>query len=153
MQTSTNNQKNAYGSLTDKILSDIRRMDGATATTQITADASQFQRTLNKIGNITGIQEVIGTGIANTFKFFRLATGGIVYNPGRGVPLVGEATNGPEGVVPLNNEQSMDLIGQSIARHLVVNLTNTTMLDNKVIAREQKKIETENNFATNGRGV
>lgn len=153
MQTSTNNQKNAYGSLTDKILSDIRRMDGATATTQITADATQFQNTLNKIGNVTGIQNVLGVGLTNAFKFFRLATGGIVYNPGRGVPLVGEATGGPEGVVPLNNEQSMDLIGQSIARHLVVNLTNTTTLDGKVIAREQKKIETENNFATNGRGV
>ena len=64
-----------------------------------------------------------------------------------------EATNGAEGVVPMNNEQSMELIGQAVAKHVVINLTNNTMLDGKVIAREQRKISDENNFLTNGRGV
>lgn len=147
------NIQNNWGDITNTIFNKMREVDGTSATVSINADGSQFQDTINKIGNLTGVTNFMGTGIANAFKFFRLATGGIVYNPGRGVPLVGEATNGPEGVVPLNNEQSMDLIGQSIARHLVVNLTNTTTLDGKVIAREQRKLQEETNFATNGRGV
>jgi len=149
----TNNQKNYWTSLREKVVGEMSKMNGLTATATIKADGSQFQDTINKIGSLSGISGVMSVGVANAFKFFRLATGGIVYNPGRGVPLVGEATNGPEGVVPLNNEQSMDLIGQSIARHLVVNLTNTTTLDGKVIAREQRKLQEETNFATNGRGV
>ena len=128
-----------------------------TATPKIKGDFSDLQNKLNKLGNMQGSTTFFGQGVANALSRIKLARGGIIYNPGRGVALTsvvgGEATGGAEGVIPMNNEQSMDLIGQSIAKHLVVNLTNTTMLDGKVIAREQRKIEDNTNFATNGRGV
>jgi len=115
--------------------------------------AKQVLEALSKSSIFGGI----ATTTINALKKIGLARGGIVNNPGRGVPLsnviTGEATGGAEGVVPLNNEQSMDLIGQSIAKHVVINLTTTTMLDNKVIARQQSKINDATNFATNGRGV
>lgn len=153
MRITTNNEKNYWNDLTDTIFGNIRKIDGASATVTINADTTPIESAFHKIANTPGITDFIASNIINTFRFIKFAKGGIVYNPGRGVPIAGEATGGPEGVVPLNNEQSMDLIGQSIAKHLVVNLTNTTTLDGKVIAREQRKLETENNFATNGRGV
>ena len=75
--------------------------------------------------------------------------------PGKGVPLTNVVTGekGHEGFIPMDNEESMDLIGQSVARHVVINLTNNTMLDSRVIAREQLKIQDNQNFITNGRGV
>lgn len=136
---------------------EMNRINNLTATPKIKGDFNDLQNKLNKLGNMQGSTTFFGQGVAQTLARIKLASGGIIYNPGRGVALTsvvgGEATGGAEGVVPLNNEQSMDLIGQSIAKHLVVNLTNTTMLDSKVIAREQRRIEDENNFATNGRGV
>lgn len=136
---------------------EMNRINNLTATPKIKGDFSDLQNKLNKLGTMQGSTTLFGQAVAQTLSKIKLASGGIFYNPGRGVSMsnviVGEATGGAEGVVPLNNEQSMDLIGQSIAKHLVVNLTNTTMLDGKVIAREQSKIQDENNFATNGRGV
>ena len=93
----------------------------------------------------------------NKLKTLGLAKGGIVNNPGRGVPITnvitGEATNGAEGVVPMNNDEAMDVLGRAIARHVQINLTNNTMLDSKVIARSVSQIQDSTNFITNGRGA
>ena len=95
------------------------------------------------------------TWVNNSLKRIGLAKGGIVNLPGKGVPLTNVVTGekGHEGFIPMDNEESMDLIGQSVARHVVINLTNNTMLDSRVIAREQLKIQDNQNFITNGRGV
>lgn len=93
---------------------------------------------------------------ANKLKTLGLAKGGIINLPGKGVSLNvvgGEATNGAEGIIPMNNAESMDLIGQSIAKHMDIHITNVTSLDNRVIAREQKTINNNIDFVTNGRGV
>lgn len=159
----TNSQKTAYGSLREKVQTEMNRINNlyAKPTVDIQVKTNKLSSTLDAIQNSSFLAGLgLTKGLSTTISKLRsigMARGGIVYNPGRGVPLsnifTGEATGGAEGIIPMNNEQSMDLIGQSIARHLVVNLTNTTMLDSKVIAREQRRIEDENNFATNGRGV
>lgn len=80
-----------------------------------------------------------------------LATGGIISRPGQGVPI-GQAIGGErgiEGVLPLTDSQQMDLLGQSIARHMVINLTNINQMNGRVINRELKKIQNDNDFATN----
>lgn len=130
----------------------------ASMTVELKADTKKLSNTFESLASSFG--GAFGTpfkNIANKLRTLGLARGGIVNLPGRGVSLtnavVGEATGGTEGIVPLNNEQSMDLIGQSIARHININLTNNTMLDGKVISREQKIINDNTNFATNGRGV
>ena len=156
-QTTTNNQKNAYQSLREKVQSEMSKINGTTATTKIKADASQFQETLNKIGKTPSVASIIGAGLAYSLATVRLAKGGIINNPGRGVPLMGaiggEATGGAEGVVPLNNEQSMQIIGETIAKYVNINFTNTTLLDGKVLTRTTNKVINQNNFATNGRGA
>lgn len=140
-----------------QFVNDVARLK-ATPEIKFKTDISDLKNKLQSLSSIPLLN--FGgtiTNALNKIKSLGLAKGGIVNNPGRGVPIAnvitGEATNGAEGVVPLNNEQSMELIGQAVAKHVVINLTNNTMLDGKVIAREQRKISDENNFLTNGRGV
>lgn len=146
MKTSANN-----------FMNDISKLK-ATPSIQFKANIEDLKSKVEQLSKIPLLN--VGNVLTNTLTKLRavgLARGGIINNPGKGVPISGviggEATGAAEGVVPLNNEQSMELIGQAVARHVTINLTNNTMLDGKVIAREQRKIQDSTNFATNGRGV
>lgn len=81
----------------------------------------------------------------------KLAVGGIVNMPGRGVPIGGAIAGeaGREGVIPLTDSQAMETLGATIGKYININLTNITKLDNRQIAREQKKINAQNDFAFN----
>ena len=81
----------------------------------------------------------------------RLAVGGIVNMPGRGVPIGGAIAgeSGREGVIPLTDSQAMETLGATIGTYININLTNITKLDNRQIAKEQKKINAQNDFAFN----
>lgn len=79
----------------------------------------------------------------------RLARGGIVNNPGRGVPaIIGEA--GREAVLPLeNNTEWMDLLAERLnggERNIVVQV----ILSGKKIHEEIIKLSNKRDFATNG---
>lgn len=79
----------------------------------------------------------------------RLALGGIVNNPGRGVPaIIGEA--GKEAVLPLeNNTEWMDMLAERLnggERNIVVQV----ILSGKKIHEEMIKLSDKRNFATNG---
>lgn len=83
----------------------------------------------------------------------KMATGGIINYPGRGVPIgmnavVGE--RGAEGVIPLTDNSAMERLGESIGRHVKVNLDLTTEIEGRVLARVLKQINSEDNFARNG---
>ena len=43
----------------------------------------------------------------------------------------------------------MELLGQSIGKYVNINLTNITKLDNRQIAKEQRRINAQNDFAFN----
>ena len=108
-------------------------------------------RAVNRL--IGTINEVPGINLRklSTFKLPRLAKGGIINQPGRGIP-VGNAIGGErgqEGVIPLTDSQQMELLGQSIGKYVNINLTNITKLDNRQIAKEQRKINAQNDFAFN----
>ena len=81
----------------------------------------------------------------------RLAVGGIVNMPNRGT-LVGGAIageSGREGVIPLTDNQAMAELGREIGRHVLVNLTNITQMNGRVIGRELKQVQSEQEFAFN----
>ena len=110
-------------------------------------------KSINKLINV--INKVPGINISKlpTFNLPRLAKGGIINQPGRGVPVgYGQAVGGErgqEGVLPLTDSQQMELLGQSIGKYISINLTNITKLDNRQIAKEQRKINAQNDFAFN----
>lgn len=79
------------------------------------------------------------------------ASGAIINQPGRGVPITqaigGE--RGAEGILPLTDSQQMDLLGASIARHMTVNLTNINQINGRTLSRELKIINAQEGFAMN----
>lgn len=81
----------------------------------------------------------------------RLAVGGIVNMPGRGVPvggaIAGEA--GREGVIPLTDSQAMETLGQAIGRYITINANITNTMNGRVISRELQKINNNSDFAKN----
>ena len=81
----------------------------------------------------------------------KLATGGIVNNPGRGVPIgraiAGEA--GAEGVIPLTDSQAMETLGEAIGRYITINANITNSMNGRVISRQLKKIQANKDFAYN----
>lgn len=96
---------------------------------------------------INSISDALGL----KFKIPKLATGGIVNNPGSGVfmgsYIAGE--RGREGIIPLTDSQAMQQLGQEIGKWISFNATVPVYVGNRQIAREIRKIDAEDNFATN----
>ena len=81
----------------------------------------------------------------------KLATGGIVNLPGRGVDIGGAIAGeaGKEGVLPLTNPQTMAELGQEIGKWISVNNTINNYLDGRLIQRQIEKRNQEVAFAMN----
>lgn len=81
----------------------------------------------------------------------KLASGGVINQPGRGVPIASAigGERGMEGVIPLTDSQQMALLGEAIGKYITVNLTNVNQMNGRVISRELKTIENESVFASN----
>ena len=81
----------------------------------------------------------------------KLAVGGIVNMPGKGVPVGGAIAGevSKEGVIPLTNSQAMQELGQTIGRYITINANITNTMNGRVISRELQKINTNSDFATN----
>lgn len=80
----------------------------------------------------------------------KLAVGGIINQPGRGVPLAMGGERGAEGVIPLTDSQQMQRLGEAIGRYITVNANIVNTMNGRVISRELKQIENDENFAFNG---
>ena len=76
-----------------------------------------------------------------------LRTGGIVNYPNQGVPIAGES--GREGIIPLTDSQAMEELGQEIGKNVVINATFPVYLGNRQVAREFRRIQAQESFATN----
>lgn len=81
----------------------------------------------------------------------KLAVGGIVNMPGRGVPVGGAIAGevSKEGVIPLTDSQAMQELGQTIGRYITINANITNTMNGRVISRELHKINANSDFATN----
>ena len=90
-------------------------------------------------------------GIFYPSKIPFLANGGIVNFPGSGAfyngAYIGE--RGAEAVVPLTDNQQMELLGATIGRYITVNANIVNTMNGRVISRELKQIQNEQDFAYN----
>ena len=66
---------------------------------------------------------------------------------GGGSAIAGEA--GKEGIIPLDDSQAMAQLGAEIGKNVVVNITNITEMNGRVIGRELKQVQSEQDFAYN----
>ena len=107
---------------------------------------------INSVGKYVGI--TIGRIDKMSIPRFRprLAKGGIVNMPGKGVPLGGATIGetGPEGVIPFTDQAQMQMIGEEIGKWVTINVTNVTQLDGRELSRKVEKISANRQFA-NGR--
>lgn len=108
-------------------------------------------KSINKLINVINKVPGINLGTLNTIQLPRLAKGGIVNMPSKGVSLgnaiVGE--RGQEGVIPLTDSQQMALLGEAIGKYITINATITNSMNGRVISRELQKIQNEDNFGFN----
>lgn len=108
-------------------------------------------RTINSLIDTINSVPGVNIGRINTIRIPRLAKGGIINLPGRGVPL-GSAIGGEhgrEGVLPLDDTQQMETLGKAIGRHVTINLTSINRLDSREISRKTEQVTNSRNFAMN----
>ncbi len=109
-------------------------------------------KSVNKLLDIINKVPGINIGKLSTFNLPRMATGGIVDVPKRGVniggAIAGEA--GAEGVLPLTNEDTMRRLGQEIAKWIVLNIQLNNYIDGRLLCKIIKKIMNGQEFSTNG---
>ena len=126
---------------------------------QYSSDAQKFKNWwnngfLNSLGNRIKLQiDAYATGTYSSGNYYdvtRMASGGIINMPNRGVPvgaIAGEA--GREGIVPLTDQQAMSELGREIGKNVLINLTNVTTMNGRTILRQMKQLQSEDNFAFN----
>lgn len=108
-------------------------------------------RAINGLISVINAIPGINLGYLSTFNLPRLATGGIVNMPNKGTMIGGAIAgeSGREGVVPLTDNQAMAELGREIGKNVLVNLTNITTMNGRVIGRELKQVQSEQDFAFN----
>ena len=108
-------------------------------------------RTVNRLIEVINKVPGINIGTLPTFNLPRLAKGGIVNLPGKGVPVGGALTGevSREGVIPLTDSQQMQLLGEAIGRYITINANITNTMNGRVISRELQKVQNDSNFAFN----
>lgn len=108
-------------------------------------------RSINNLIGVINAVPGINLGYLSTFNLPRLAKGGIINQPGRGVSL-GSAIGGErgqEGVIPLTDSQQMEILGEAIGRYITINANITNNMNGRTISRELQKIQNRDNFLYN----
>lgn len=112
-------------------------------------DMEKLKQAVNKLKS-----GLTGTGVYTVLGLdkIKLARGGIVNNPGKGVPISNNIIAGEkdqEAVLPLT-EETLSMLGQFIGRHITIE----NIIDNNIDGRRLNRIlKTSNgitNFARNG---
>lgn len=110
-------------------------------------------RSINRLLDVINKVPGINLGYLPTFRLPRLATGAVINNPGRGVPVAGgraiAGEAGQEGIIPLTDSQAMETLGEAIGRYITINANITNKMDSRTISRLLQQIKQEEDFAYN----
>lgn len=138
----------------DELKKSVDNVEG-THKVKFSADTNEANKKVNKwlsgMGSALFAVFFPGLAFAKTLAKFKYhAKGGIINQPGRGIPIThmgGES--GREGVIPLTDSQQMELLGEAIGRYITINANIVNSMNGRVISRELQKIQSEDNFAGN----
>lgn len=53
------------------------------------------------------------------------------------------------GIIPLTDQEAMSELGREIGKNVLVNLTNITSMNGRIISRELKQVQSNQEFAYN----
>lgn len=138
----------------DSVKKTLDNIKSKKVTLDIDANASKAENAFKNLfnNNLSRGVENIFKGMGLNIKLPKLAVGGVINMPGRGINYGGAniGERGAEGVIPLTNSQMMAELGQAIGRYVNINATVPVYVGNRQIAREIKKINADNDFASNG---
>ena len=137
---------NAFKNIVNAIIRGINKV--------ISVPFNALNRILEKVHNveIAGYKPFEFVHTFNVPEIPQLKTGGIINMPNRGTLVGGSAIGGEagrEGVIPLTDQQAMAELGREIGKNVLVNLTNITSMNGRVISRELKNIRSQQDFAYN----
>ena len=145
---------NKFGTIGTKIGNVIGSSISGIINSILSFAESRINGFLRSINNAIGVvNKIPGVSISklSMVSFPRLAKGGILNRPGRGVPvggaIAGEA--GREFYMPLQDEQMLNLVGQAIGKYITINANITNTMNGRVISRELQRINNESDFAYN----
>ena len=126
-------------------IKEINKLDHKKLELDLTMATDKAKETLTKF--FTKFQTTIKT----TFSAVKLAHGGIINNPGRGVSLGNGIIGGEAGremVMPLDS-QTMAQLGQEIGKWITINANIINQMNGRTISRELKTVTADSDFATN----
>ena len=72
--------------------------------------------------------------------------------PNKGTMIGGSAIGGEagrEGVIPLTDQQAMAELGREIGKYITINANIVNTMNGRVISRELKQVQNEQDFAYN----
>jgi len=117
----------------------------------INAMVSPIRALIVGIGKVLGKNYTMDNIKLPSIKY--LESGGIVDVPKTGVSLrsdVRAGENGPEGVLPLTNPETMSTLGREIGKWVTINLDLNGNIDGRTLLRVLKTIDQRDKFARNG---
>ena len=108
-------------------------------------------RSINSLIGVINAVPGINLGYLSTMWFPRLATGGIVNYPNRGIGIGGAIAgeSGAEGVIPLTDSQAMETLGQAIGKYITINANIVNSMNGRILSREIKRISGQQAYASN----
>lgn len=163
----TDSEKNTKTAL-DKINNLIKSFNPPSKPVKVEVEKNSLQKLRDKIkealkftltfqgtqGIVQGAGSIKASAKGSIINYPRLASGGIINRPGRGVMLANGGViggeRGREAVIPLTDSTQMELLGQAIARNIIINLNNEVRLDGKQLARYTSKVMSDMQFSSNG---
>lgn len=100
------------------------------------------------LGYLGSKAKSFGSSLARTLGF---DSGGIVLpQPGHGVPINAVMSERrAEAIVPLENPEAMEMLGQAIGKYINLNINNTMEVDGRVLAKATNKATNMANFLMN----
>ena len=108
---------------------------------------------INKFTSVINKFSPVKIGKISTISLPRLAKGGIINMPGRGVPVgYGSAIGGEsghEGVIPLTDSQQMALLGEAIGKYVRIDNVIDVNMDSRKINRILQSSENRQRLAGN----
>lgn len=97
------------------------------------------------------IKKWLGVKFVDNLKSKFNADGGIIVNmPGRGVPINYAGEAGREGIIPMDNESQMQLLGQSIAKYVRIDNYINNYMDARKVNTILQQSANQERLANNG---
>lgn len=136
-------------------IKEVNKLDNKKIELDLTMATDKAKKTLTDF--FTKFQTTIKTTFSAVglklpeFPTIKLAHGGIINNPGRGVSLGNGIIGGEAGremVMPLDS-QTMAQLGQEIGKWITINANIINQMNGRTISRELQKINADSDFAFN----